>query len=545
MNFKFKKIDNLRDKSSVKEDNIIFLVPDNWDDYTYRTSFYLYYQKNFNSEEILLGRVKIGCIDLKTKIKGGPSYNGEPSHDIKELIPSNIFDKLRKDFFSLGEDIEYYKKINEIFGENSDDFYKNLNDLSFDFERFKILYESYEPSLINSLMRNHYVANIEQFNRIIKGEAELTEYSFSFKLNDEHEININVVPNSFPPTNVHVLIGRNGVGKTWLLHNILYQLLKNSGLNSEIFDQPSKYKASDEFFIECEKDNFAGVIGISFSLFDNAFAITLEEGNDLEVSEKFNKIYQYIGSISKKQKNEKTKTKSVDDMSQEFIESLKEIKKKKNLTNMYLEICKNLNSDSIFRDNEFINILKNFFNNADKEEQKNEKILKKNFKKLSSGHMIIILSLTLLSEKIHEKTIVLIDEPETHLHPPLLSLYIRTLSALLIKKNAVAIIATHSPIILQEVPKSCVNKIKRMGKNMSFEKISIESFATDIDTLTKDIFGFELMETGFYKLIKENLENTFEETIEKFNDEIGFLGRVLIQNLIRLKEREDEENTET
>ena len=76
---------------------------------------------------------------------------------------------------------------------------------------------------------------------------------------------------------------------------------------------------------------------------------------------------------------------------------------------------------------------------------------------------------------------------------------------------------------------------------MYFEKILIESFATDIDTLTKDIFGFELMETGFYKLIKENLENTFEETIEKFNNEIGFLGKVLIQNLIRLKERENEE----
>ena len=312
MNFKFKKIDNLRNRSNIKENNIIFLVPDDWDDYTYRTSFYLYYQKNSNSEAILLGRVKIGCIDLKNKTKGGPSYNGEPSHDIKKLIPSDIFDKLKEDFFSLGEDVEYYKKINEIFGENSDDFYKNLNDLSFDFERFKTLYESYEPSLINSLMRSHYVANIEQFNRIIKGEAELTKYSFSFKLNDEHEININVVPNSFPPTNVHILIGRNGVGKTWLLHNILYQLLKNSGLDSEIFDQPSKYKASDEFFIECEKDNFAGVIGISFSLFDDAFAITLEEGKELEVLEKFNKIYQYIGSISKKQKNEKTKTKSVE-----------------------------------------------------------------------------------------------------------------------------------------------------------------------------------------------------------------------------------------
>lgn len=59
------------------------------------------------------------------------------------------------------------------------------------------------------------------------------------------------------------------------------------------------------------------------------------------------------------------------------------------------------------------------------------------------------------------KTLVLIDEPESHLHPPLLSAFIRALSDLLLDRNGLSIIATHSPVVLQEVPKRCVWKINR------------------------------------------------------------------------------------
>lgn len=48
---------------------------------------------------------------------------------------------------------------------------------------------------------------------------------------------------------------------------------------------------------------------------------------------------------------------------------------------------------------------------------------------------------------------MLIDEPEGHLHPPLLSAFVRALSELLVNRNGVAIIATHSPVVLQEVPR--------------------------------------------------------------------------------------------
>lgn len=92
--------------------------------------------------------------------------------------------------------------------------------------------------------------------------------------------------------------------------------------------------------------------------------------------------------------------------------------------------------------------------------QKEEAI--KLFKRLSSGHQVIILTLTRLVECITEKSLVILDEPENHLHPPLLAAFVRALSELLIDRNGVAVIATHSPVILQEVPRSCVeNKSDR------------------------------------------------------------------------------------
>ncbi|MEK5757114.1 AAA family ATPase, partial [Acinetobacter variabilis] len=74
------------------------------------------------------------------------------------------------------------------------------------------------------------------------------------------------------------------------------------------------------------------------------------------------------------------------------------------------------------------------------------------FGQLSSGHKIVLLILTRLVETVDEATLVLIDEPESHLHPPLLSAFMSALTELLEDRNGVAIIATHSPVVVQEVP---------------------------------------------------------------------------------------------
>lgn len=212
-------------------------------------------------------------------------------------------------------------------------------------------------------MRSLYTANVQQFNRISKGEAELTKYSFNFKYRNE-KINIEVIPNSLPPSNIHILIGRNGVGKTWILHNMLLKILKNGNECELEFEKSQKYDTSDEFSIDAPKNSFAGVVGVSFSVFDDA--LSLEIKNSEKITDKkiddFNKIYKYIGLISKNEKDGKSKTKSVDDLAEEFISFLENIKKNKNKIETYIETCKYLDNDSMFRDNQFIKILEKYFN---------------------------------------------------------------------------------------------------------------------------------------------------------------------------------------
>ncbi len=538
---KFKVISEVYE---ITKDDTIYFRYIHYDDYGYCTSFQAYYRNNETED---LGFLKIGHNNLSSLVTAGESQNGYSSYSIKSLMPSEYFSELPPSFFSLGEDISYYKKINEIFNDDATIYYSSIKDLAYDFEHFKQLYNDREPSLTNSLMRSIHYPNVEQFNRIVNGESELTDYNIIFDYN-EKRIEINVTPNSLPPSNIHVLIGRNGVGKTWLLYHMMHSILKNMGLNMSDCTS-NKYKLDENFYSSGTTNTFAGAIGVSFSVFDDSFSsINLDnsmcsELDSMELPQKkqlqdeFNKKFKYIGLVHKNQKNGYVEIKSVDDLADEFDKAIDRIEKSREKKKSYLEMCQQLNTDPMFNDNGFIQLLNDCCDNKE-----SHAVLIKQFKKLSSGHMIIILSLTLLCESVFEKTIVLIDEPETHLHPPLLSTYVRTLSFLLRKKNAVAIIATHSPIVVQEVPRICVTKVERNQKEMYFSRPHIESFAANTDSLTREIFGYEVIKTGFYKLLEDEIEDSFEETFEKFDDQIGFLGQIMIQRLIQKRGDEHDEN---
>jgi ATPase subunit of ABC transporter with duplicated ATPase domains len=131
-------------------------------------------------------------------------------------------------------------------------------------------------------------------------------------------------------------------------------------------------------------------------------------------------------------------------------------------------------------------------------------------------------------------TLVLIDEPESHLHPPLLSAFIRALSELLYDRNGVAIIATHSPVILQEVPRTCVWKITRHGASIATTRPDIETFGENVGILTREVFGLELHKSGFYRVLSEAVEKggTFESIMEEYEGQLGFEAQALLRSLL-------------
>lgn len=586
---KLKMVSNLEEMNT---NDIIYLRSLPYDDYGYDTTFEMRIKKE--NELIYIGIVKVGCFNLYSKVPHDTSQGGYPSCSVSLSLKNSEITNLEDDYFSLGQDISYYKNIVSNFPSQDKEIFMIMKDLASDLDRFYELYNNGTQILKDSLLRNIHTVNVKQFSRYVNNEDELTPYDITFNYY-EQELKIKVQPNSFPPSNIHVVIGRNGVGKTWLLYQILQKLLLNSNIPVE-FCGSDKYKVDDEFTFEGEDESFAGIIGISHSIFDDALCLLpKEEQSKGEVTSKqiddFRKKYQYIGLVHKtliKNKNiqndnsrntdsevmddeilsigqvlngeslaglltenpnkngliDKTEyintTKDIDELKNEFINAIVELKKDQNKVKLYIETCDNLGNDPMFTENKFIELLK-WYLTRDQYLLENKKITKsrvegaimKQFGRLSSGHMIIMLSITLLTKCIYEKSIILLDEPETHLHPPLLSTYIRSLSFLLSKRNAVAIIATHSPIVLQEVPKSCVTRLERDRDGMKFDVLPIETFATSVDTLTREVFALELFETGFYKMIKDVSEKTFEYTYyDKFKEQVGFLGQVLIQNAL-------------
>jgi ABC-type multidrug transport system ATPase subunit len=161
------------------------------------------------------------------------------------------------------------------------------------------------------------------------------------------------------------------------------------------------------------------------------------------------------------------------------------------------------------------------------------------YRRLSSGHAIVLLSITRLVELVDERTLVLLDEPESHLHPPLLAAFVRALSDLLIKRNGVAIIATHSPVVLQEVPRSCAWKLRRSGRIAVTERPTIETFGENVGVLTREVFGYEVTKSGFHRMLHEAVSRRgldFDGVVAHFDGQLGAEARAIVRALVAERE---------
>ena len=160
------------------------------------------------------------------------------------------------------------------------------------------------------------------------------------------------------------------------------------------------------------------------------------------------------------------------------------------------------------------------------------------FSRLSSGHKVILLTLTCLVAITMERTLVLMDEPENHLHPPLLSAFVRALSALLIQKNGLAIISTHSPVILQEVPKNCIWQLYRNNTILRAVRPERETFGENVGVLINDVFGLEVTHSGFHGMLLQMVEAglTYEEILNKFDFRVGMEARSILRILLANRE---------
>ena len=445
---------------SCLEKDLIILKPDNWDDYSYKTLFEAVYIDR-NGVRMELGSIKVA----KSGLNEGYT---------KDYMPTS-FVELPKDFFSLWQSAESYKKVKEIENKYNISVFKTLHDIAYDLD----LLEKYETQRIvtDSLLRfvsKHMCVN--QFNRIAHGEAVLTQYDFDYLVKQEDDfyenlcLKFSVHPKSLPPTNIHAIIGSNGTGKTTLIKKMILSICEGDESKGKfIYSSP----VSDEL------GYFESVMCVSFSPFDDY--------SNLEKCKNF----RYVGVRKKYGEESNTcsgdKLNLLDDIKLKFIESFKNCMSNKTKKEDWVDIMNMFNTqgDSLFGTYNF----KDIAMNADILSYENTTMIEKIFDNMSAGHKEVLSIVTRCIDQFAERTIMFLDEPENHLHPPLLSSMIRGISKMLIKRTGVAIISTHSPIVLQEIPRSCVWILNREEDYLSAYRPQIETFGTNVGVLTNEVFN--------------------------------------------------------
>lgn len=506
-------------KARVPSDarNRAFLYRDNWDDWgKYRTMFSLHVAGEAG-EVHNIGSVKIG--------QRGLLPSGKTSENHRAPSVPDEFDELGESFFSLGQGEDYYESLNKVSDELRARVFKGLRDCAANLGIFQAFAD--EEVMRESLLRNVPSTNVSgRLNRLTRGDAKLTKFAFTYRLPTVHNapsasMSFEVTPESQPPTNVHVLIGRNGVGKTQCMRQLALSLL---GRDTDDGGSPGTIE-----MVAADTGGgvaFAGLVLVSFSAFDEF---------DLQAEETDAFACQQVGLRQRVASDNRTVAKNFDELGSEFASSLQRCRAGVK-ADRWRTAVRTLEEDDLFAEADVTSLL------DDTPDSQWTSRARKLFKRLSSGHAIVLLTVTRLVELVDERTLVLLDEPEGHLHPPLLASFVRCLSDLLVRRNGVAIIATHSPVVLQEVPRTCAWKLRRSRVVSVVERPTVETFGENIGVLTREVFSLQVTQSGFHRLLRDAVSDgsTYRRVLDKFDGQLGDEARAIVQALIAERDGESD-----
>lgn len=109
---------------------------------------------------------------------------------------------------------------------------------------------------------------------------------------------------------------------------------------------------------------------------------------------------------------------------------------------------------------------------------------------LSSGEISFVRFSAQASLHVENGSLILLDEPETHLHPNFISQFVSLLDNLLVQTGSAAIIATHSAYFVREVFQEQVSVLRADQDGfVSVERPALRTFGADVGAISYFVFG--------------------------------------------------------
>lgn len=458
----------------------LFLIFDNWNDFGQLTTFNAFYYRDSSR------RTELGIIKILQKNK-------------TTTVIENGVQKLSDDYISLGQSLEFYETLVKLPRKEYEIILNVLNDVVYD--RNKLTDEFLQNTgWQSSLLRNSEAEKAlneagELFEKEYTNFESGTKFKFVTKVNGfdgEHKINFDFEKSDLPHR-INILIGKNGTGKTKVLANIA------NAISGFVADKESYGNFTP-------KPNFSKIIAISYSVFDN-FKIPANQS-----------VFSYL-FLGIRVSEESAGSEGLErlltrkELEERFVGALEKI-----ISNNKIKILEEIIGE-LFEINNFeVKNLREFFN------------------KTSSGEAILLNIFTNVIANINKQSLLLIDEPEVHLHPNAISNFTRMLDKILIQFDSYAIISTHSPIIIQEIPSKYIRILKKEGAVPIVYNLNIESFGENLSTITNEIFETDCAATN-YKDILDSLSINFtkEQIISLFDKSLSFNGKLYLESIFDLK----------
>lgn len=403
-------------------------------------------------------------------------HNGEIKILEKESKNTTLpteFESLPDNYCSLWQNLKDYEIINSLdFGH---DILLALNDINFN-EVIRDKFIDLQGTKDSLRRFSEAERAFQEGSKLLNNVNDLSNFSFAYDESKDSPTPFGTIYFKFSRKllglyRVIGIIGRNGVGKTTLLANLAISLSGIKKSHTKLSPRPP----------------FSKIIAVSYSTFDDFYRPRSDERT-------FSYFYCGIRGeedlLSQKQINEL------------FFSSFKRIRQSGKMA--FWEACMNIL---------YLNQLDMYFPDRNK--------IMPSFKELSSGQKIMTMSFTQIIDVVETNSVLLFDEPETHLHPNGQNTLFKCLDYILKEFDSFAILSTHSPIFIQNIPSQNVIKMTSVSGHRTFNPLSMESFGQHFSKLTEEIFGFS--ENNLYYV--EKLKTIYDQR-ENLGDEYNDLSSI-------------------
>tara|TARA_R110002020_G_scaffold474461_1_gene705953 strand:- start:5937 stop:7553 length:1617 start_codon:yes stop_codon:yes gene_type:complete len=508
------------------------LQQDNWNDLRFQTQYHLYI-----AVPEFTGR--IGTVKILRR--------GQTAADSLQLSLGPL-DPLGEEWISLGQDLDYYERLAELPEELRKEILSHLRDALNDPDHAASFFDEkgWAVSVLRyidweSFKRDAAVLLERDYTRIARLgltlEFQMVGWGDPLLLNfsGANDILLPGMQWDGLPDRITVIVGRNASGKSTLLSRLARVL------HASQRDRAGKALQALGG-ITPAGIGFTRIVNVAYSAFD-VFQLPgtdyRERRQIVEDLERGTGRYHYCGLRDIAQEVRRTEgvgdvdgmpiqplgldrqeliiLKTSEDLAREFGATVARIGKM-GREGLFSEACFILASDGSFAD---------LGDNPGAAVLQNPVDL---FRNWSTGHKIVMHATASLVAHTEPKSIVLIDEPESHLHPPLLAALMHAVRLILRSNDAFAVVATHSPVVVQETLRRHVAVVRRSGAETRIFPPRIETYGESIGEITNEIFGLTTDATDYHRSLSQLVMGglTLEQIEAYFDQGLSLQARAFV-----------------